>query len=209
MSYYESVDGLGRHGFSEGMGATFTTGTASEGMRAIQQGLQRMGLLAAGTGPTGADGLWGLRTAIALGTARTRLGRTDAPFRTMTRGRVDIPDDFIAAIQAAGTPAPTVMMIAPGTPAPTVATIAAGPPLPVPDPSTTLPVAITTTPVPPLVEETRPPSRTRMYLMIGGGVLVLGGLAAFALWPKKATPAAVAANRRRSRRNKRRRYSRR
>ena len=198
MSYYESVDGLGKHGFAEGMGIAFTTSTTpNEELRSIQQDLQRMGILAPGAGARGADGLWGLHTITALGTARTRLGRTAAPFTTMTRGRVNIPDDFIAAIHAAVPPVPTI------------AVIAAGPPLPVPDLSTTVPGTLTTTPVPPLVEETRAPSHTRMYLMIGGGVLVLGGLAAFALWPKKAAPAAVAANRRRMRRNKRRRYTRR
>jgi len=200
MSYYGTV-GRGLPGFTEGMGASFPIGSpsvvpANEGLRVIQQNLQRMGVMPAGTGPTGADGRFGFHTAHALTQAGTRLGRTTPASRfTLARGgrSVDIPDDFIAAIQAAAT-APD-----PAHPAG-------------PDPSTTpplpalpsgLPATTEATPLPPVVE---PPSRTRLYLMIGGAVVVLGGVATYALWPaKKSTP-----NRRRHvRRNRRRRTSRR
>jgi len=195
MSYYETVQGMGRLGFSEGMGAAFPVGRGTppnEGLRAIQQGLQRSGDLPPGTGPTGADGLWGFHTITALGLARTRLGRTAAAFSMTNAGRtVNIPDDFIAAIQ--GAPPAAVPTLPPG-PDPSTT-----PPPPAPPPGHIV-LATEAMPLPPVVE---PPSHTRMYLMIGGGVAVVGGVAAyFLLRAKKPTP------NRRTRRGQRRRTSR-
>lgn len=195
MSYYETVPGIGKRGFTEGMGAAFSgagdrSRVPSEGLRSIQQNLQRMGLLQPGTGARGADGLWGLYTAAALGQARTRLGRTAPAFSTTNAGRtVNIPDDFIAAIQAAANAA-TVAATAPVT----EASLPPGP-----DPSAVSPSTLTTSaPLPPVVEETSSPNM-RLYL-IGGSIAVVAlGAAAYMLWPRKTTP-----NRRRRRRHGRR-----
>jgi hypothetical protein len=200
MSYFETLPGRGRPGYSEGMGASFQgaadkSRTPNEGLRALQQALQRMGIPAAPAAPLVADGLWNFHTGAALATARLQLRHKPMAFTTTNGGRlVTVPDDFIAAIQAAavGPSAPSSPALGPG-----------------PDPSSTpsstpaLPAGLTTeaTPVPPAVE---PPSRTKLYLAIGGAVVVVGGIATYALWPKKkSTP------NRRTRRNRRRRTSRR
>jgi len=215
MSYYGA-----RPGFSEGMGAAFPVGFGvqpNEEMRAIQQSLQSSGDLPAGTGPTGANGLWGLHMPGALLHAKTRLKWPTAAFTLAPGGRtVNIPDDFIAAIQGtATTPTKTSRTLktfsfgpdpsaTPPPPPPLPTTEATPPPgwttEATPPPSwTPPPVAFV---VPPAVETA--PSHMRMYLMIGGGVVVIGGVAAFLLLRKKSTP-----NRRRRMRRNRRRTSRR
>lgn len=203
MSYYGTA-GPGLPGFTEGMGASFPGAgdrarTPNEGLRSIQQALQRMGIPAAPAAPLVADGLWGIYTAAALGLARRSLGRTAPPFSTTNAGRlITIPDDFIAAIQAAATAAVPTALTVPLPPGPDPS---ATPPPPAP-----LPGMLPTPEAMPLPPVVAPPSRTRLYLMIGGAVVVLGGVATYALWPaKKSTP-----NRRRHvRRNRRRRTSRR
>lgn len=196
MSYYETVQGMGKHGFTEGMGAAFS-GAAdrnrvpSEGLRSIQQNLQTMGLLQSGTGARGADGLWGPYTAAALGQARRRLARTAPAFLATNGGRlVTIPDDFIAAIQAAANAA-TEAAAAPAT----VASLPPGP-----DPSAVLPSTLHTWGLlPPLVEETSSPN-TRLYL-IGGSIAVVAlGAAAYMLRPSKTTPKTTPNRRRHIRR---------
>lgn len=163
MSYYETVGGIGLRGFSEGMGAAFTVSTTpNEELRSIQQGLQHMGLLAPGTGSTGADGRWGTHTASALTQAKTRLHRTAAAFSVTNAGRnITIPDDFIAAIHAAA--AEEVRAPLPSDTGP--------------DTSATLPSSLPSTVVPPAVEETTEPSRMRLYV-IGGSVLAIAAVAA-------------------------------
>lgn len=182
MTYYGS-----RPGFTEGgMGAAFAVSTTpSEGLRSIQRDLQRMGLLAAGSGATGADGLWGPRTAAAVTQAASRVGRTAAPFSTSNAGRlITIPDDFIAAIQAAASPAAVI------------ATLPMGP---MESGTMAEPSAFSTTLSPPPVEDALP-ARTRMYL-IGGSLAAIGTIAGiYFLWPKSSTP---------NRRRRARRYGRR
>jgi len=191
MSYYETIPGAGKHGFTEGMGAAFPgpgdkARTPNEELRAIQQNLQRMGLLEPGTGARGADGLIGLYTLSALTKAKERLGRTAAPFKPTNASKVyTIPDDFVVAIQAAADAASS-----PGTAllnttnAPTSVS-----PTAVPDPSTTLPDALVSPPLPPVVQETTPSSNTRLYLIGGSIAVVAVGAAAYMLWPrKKVTP---------------------
>lgn len=190
MSYYQSVSGLGKLGYAEGLGASFPTRETSESLRAVQQNLQRMGLLQPGTGARGADGRWGLYTAAALSQANARLGRprTPAPYVTARGGAsVEIRDDLIAAIQAAANAATATVTT------PTLDT----PPVPGPDPTTSTTTTATTTPLPPVVEET---SNMRLYVVGGTVAVVALGAAAYFLWPSKKT---VAANRRRARRRRR------
>jgi hypothetical protein len=181
VSYYESVSGIGRRGYSEGMGAAFPVGTVNEPLRAVQQSLQRMQLLAPGAGPSGADGRWGSRTAAALTQAARQLGRHSGspPFSVTNGGRtINIPDDFIAAIQAAGAPAAT-------TPLP-----------PPPDASTATPTT-EAQPLPLSVEETHAPSNMRLYLIGGTVAAVALGAAVYLLRSAPAAPRRVTANRRR------------
>jgi hypothetical protein len=196
MSYYESISGLGKLGYSEGMGATFSRDETSEGLRAIQQNLQRMGLLSPGSGATGADGRWGLHTATALVQAMNRLGWRPTEGRavayTMPAGTrtVSIPDDLIAAIQAAANAISSPLLTLPGPAA--SASAPAPAPAPAPEPAATLAPA----PLPPVVEET---PNTRLYIIGGAVVVAVVGAAAWLLWPKKT----VTANRRRRARRRR------
>jgi hypothetical protein len=184
MSYYETVGGIGLRGFSEGMGAAFTVSTTpNEELRAIQQDLQHLNLLAPGTGPTGADGRWGLHTASALTQAKTRLHRTGVAFAVTNAGRnITIPDDFIAAIHAAAVPIAAAPPVAPSSG---------------PDATTTSPSSLPSTVVPPAIEETTEPSRMRLYV-IGGSVVAITALAAAYMMKMKPN------RRRRVRRNRRR-----
>jgi hypothetical protein len=187
MSYFETLPGMGRPSYSDGMGAVFPTREESPGMLALQQGLQRMNLLPAGA----ATGRWTIATAAALAKANKNLGRTAAPrtgFTTTNRGaNVDVPDDLVAAIL--------------NTPSAPPAALPPGPdPAATPPPGMMLaePATTTTSLLPPAIQE---PSRTKLYVAAGLAVVAIGGVAAYALWPKKkSTP-----NRRRVRRNRRRR----
>lgn len=187
MSYYANIPGVRRPEFIEGgLGTLFSvTTTPSPGLRTIQEDLQRMGLLAAGTGASGADGRWGPITAAALEQARVRLGRPAPAYTISNAGHVvTIADDFIAALHAASTPA-AILATLPASPTASSATV---------DPTT----SVTTTAIPPPVEEGM--SRTQMYL-IGGSLAAVGTVAAFYFfWPKSTRNP-----RRRVRRNRRRR----
>lgn len=190
MSYYETIPGAGKHGFTEGMGAAFPgagdkSRVPNEGLRALQQNLLRMDL---SVPKLTANGLWDLWTASALTKARTKLGRTASPFTPTNAGRnVTIPDDFIAAIEAAANPAPAPSSLYLSLPTPPISASASS--ALVPDPSTTLPDALVSPPLPPVVQETAPSSNTRLYLIGGSIAVVAVGAAAYMLWPrKKVTP---------------------
>lgn len=173
MSYYGK-----KLAYTEGLGAAFTL-AVNEGMRSIQQDLQRLGLLDPGTGPTGADGRWGANTATAIGTAATRMGYTGATATVTNGGRnITISDDFIAALHRAA--------------------ISGMPSTPVrePDASATPATALPTTVITPDVEE---PWITRRTL-IGGAIAAGAAAAAYMLWSSSNTTP----NRRRRARRRRR-----
>jgi hypothetical protein len=168
-----------KHGYIEGLGAAFTL-AVSEGLRSIQEDLQRLGLLDPGTGPTGADGRWGANTSVAIGTAAMRMGYTGAPVAVTNGGRnITIADDFIAALHRvaiSGFPTTTVRA---------------------PDVSTTPSAALPTTVITPDVEEPWITPRT----LIGGAVAVGAVAAIYMMWGSGSTTR----NMRRFRRNARRR----
>lgn len=205
MSYYETIPGAGKHGFTEGMGAAFPSAVGGknratdEGLRALQQNLLRMNLEPRLT----ANGLWDLWTISALTKANTKLGRTTAPWKPTNASRnVTVPDDLIAAIQAAAdaaaAPSGSTLDLMSGSTPPSSPPISS-PATFAPDPSTTTPDALATPLLPPVVQETTPSSNTRLYLIGGSIAVVAVGAAAFMLWPrKKVTP-----NRRRSVKRKR------
>jgi len=227
MSYHESVSGLGRLGYAEGMGATFSRNETSEGLRAIQQNLQRMGLLGPGSGATGADGRWGLHTAAALTQAMDRLrwrptgGRAVAYTMPPGTRTVSIPDGLIAAIQAAAnaTPSPSPTLSLPGpspsltlslpgpaasAPAPAPAPASAPAPAPASAPASAPAPAPAPAPAATLAPAPLPPvvegtSSTRLYIIGGAVAVAVVGAAAWLLWPKKT----VTANRRRRARHRR------
>jgi hypothetical protein len=186
VSYYATIPGAKSAEFTEsGLGTLFAvTTTPSPGLRSIQEDLQRMGLLAAGTGPTGADGLWGRITAAALEQARVRLGRSAPAYTTSNAGHIiTIADDFIAALHAAAAPG-AILATLPPSPTSSVTTV---------DPATSL----SPTAIPPPVEEGM--SRTQMYL-VGGSLAAIGTVAAFYFfWPKSTRNGRVRRNRRRRR----------
>lgn len=168
-----------KHGYIEGLGAAFTL-AVSEGLRSIQEDLQRLGLLDPGTGPTGADGRWGANTSVAIGTAAMRMGYTGAPVAVTNGGRnITIADDFIAALHRvaiSGFPTTTVRA---------------------PDVSTTPSTALPTTVITPDVEE----SPGWLPWVVGGSLLAAIGIATMF----GGGVAAIRTNRRRFRRNARRR----
>lgn len=180
------VDGLE---FS-GLGETFPVSrTPSTGLASLQRDLQRLGLLAAGTGSDGADGKWGLHTATALTQAGRMIGWSGQPFTMQSSGhQVSIPDELITRLHAMP---PSAQIIQQGATLPTTA------------PPTTTPTVTPYTPSPEATILPVPPgdsSAWMPYALAGGAVLVVGGLAYWMMSPKRA----VAANRRhRVRRNRR------
>lgn len=108
---YESVAGgvgtMGGFGY-HGLGATFDINhvTGDPGVRELQEELQRIGLLAPGTGPTGADGKWGPRTKTNWGLAARMSGWKGEAYeescanRDCTRGTVTIPDDLFERVKS-------------------------------------------------------------------------------------------------------------
>lgn len=108
MSYLTRFGGQrGFGGFGYGsLGSTFSIGPVSEPLRSLQRELARLGYLQRDSGPFGADGYWGPRTALALRQAATYVRWTDAPYTptnadSLRRGTVEVPDDLIARIRAA------------------------------------------------------------------------------------------------------------
>jgi len=203
MSYFETLPGRGLHGFSEGMGTVFPTRQEDAGMRALQQNLQRMGALKPPGTPTGR---WDIYTAAALASAKKTLGLTfvGPGFKTASGGgNVDVNDALIAALQAPPPPALPTLPTGPD-PSATPSTV----------PAAFDPTTLTIAPsLPPSVATATPAdtmlpasSNTKMYVAIGAAVVVVGGIAAYALWPKKKT---TPNRRRRVRRNRRRRTTRR
>lgn len=194
----------------DGLGAILQTTTVDTGVRSLQQDLQRLGRLAAGTGSSGADGRWGPITANALTTEARAIGWSGAPFTQRTSTTVEVPDELIARIHAAAA--------APTTPGPTASATTAdlvpappGSTLALPGASTLAPPVIPTGPgiLPTPGEDTSAvPSTTNWPLIIGGGVGLVGiGLIMYSVWSVPTTKNRVRRNRvRRNKAKRTRRY---
>lgn len=203
MSYYESLQlfGLG-HGYVGGIGGlsddlVIDWSRADSAVLALQQELQRLGFLAIGAGQHGADGKWGPRTEHALTMAATYTGWVGAPFEARyenaqhNRGTVTVPTDLMAQLRAAA-PAPTG----------TTGRIGLGPAAPPPDDG-----RIIVPPVSELEPLPQQPLPWWPWVLIGGGVLMMGGAAMWMMRkPRRAEtrfsrrPTVLANRRRRSRR---------
>lgn len=183
MSYLTSFGGhRGFGGFGYGsLGSTFSIGPVNESLRSLQRELARLGYLQSDTGPFGADGYWGPRTALALRQAATYVRWTDAPYSpanadSLRRGTVEVPDDLIARIRAAS-PDPNATRAGDEVPAsPSDAVEPSGREVP--------PVSLPQGRAPWVVP-----------VAVAGGVAVM---AAVLLWPRRKRP--VSANRRSRRR---------
>lgn len=204
---YESVSGgvgtMGGFGYY-GLGATYDINYArgDEGVRELQRELQRIGLLAPGTGATGADGKWGPRTKTNWGLAARMAGWQGEPYEEKcanaecSRGTVTVPDDLIERIKSLPKLTPEqIAALRKGKTPPEEG----GPREPAPD--------LTAQPAARVTEG--PPSEDKGWIpaaVIGGGVLLVGGLVWYWMrgW-EPAEPAPVTPNRRRRRRKRRRR----
>ena len=190
----------------DGLGAILHTNTVDTGVRSLQQDLQRLGRLSAGTGSSGADGRWGPITANALTAQARAIGWSGAPFTQRTSTTVEVPDELIARIHAAAT--------APAAPGPTATTTT-------PDlvPSPTMTASSDTMPIIPTGPGILPgsssadtsvaPSTTNWPLIIGGSIagLTVIGLVAYSMMSAAPTKNRVRRNRVRRNRTKRsRRY---
>lgn len=107
MSYETLAGGgiFGGFGY-EGLSGTFPVQSENEGIREVQQELQRLGYMPAGQTIYGADGRFGPRTATALRAAARYVGWTDAPYTPsnaaeLRSGSVDIPEDLISRLKSA------------------------------------------------------------------------------------------------------------
>lgn len=107
MSYETLAGGgiFGGFGY-EGLSGTFPVQSENEGVREVQQELQRLGYMPAGQTIYGADGRFGPRTATALRAAARYVGWTDAPYTPsnaaeLRSGSVDIPEDLISRLKSA------------------------------------------------------------------------------------------------------------
>jgi len=100
-----------------GIGSTATVDTVrgDDGVRIIQTQLQRLGFLAPGTGPTGVDGKWGVRTENAMRAAAQYVGYTGTPY-TVSGTTVTVPDDLMNLIQNAPPLTPQQVQTIVGTP---------------------------------------------------------------------------------------------
>ena len=178
-----------------GLGADLTIRRRDSDTAALQHELQRLGFLVAGTGSSGADGIWGGTTAAALQAAARHVRWTEAPYSpsnaaTARSGTVRVPDDLLSRLRSArpasaGTPGALVPDDDAPVGPPRRRTI--GPHLDPPE-----------SPTAPSEGEID----WRPALLVGSGVLVIGGILAVIM--KKKRRVALAANRRRRRRRQRR-----
>jgi peptidoglycan hydrolase-like protein with peptidoglycan-binding domain len=98
-----------------GSTAAVNTVTGDDGVRIIQTQLQRLGFLAAGAGPTGVDGKWGVRTESAMRAAAQYVGYTAPPY-SVAGTTITVPDDLMNLIQNAPPPALQQVQTIVGTP---------------------------------------------------------------------------------------------
>lgn len=101
----------------DGVGSTAAVNTVAgdDGVRIIQTQLQRLGFLAAGTGPTGVDGKWGVRTENAMRAAAQYVGYTAPPY-SIAGTTITVPDDLMSLIQNAPPLTPQQVQTIVGTP---------------------------------------------------------------------------------------------
>lgn len=201
---YESVRGgvgtMGGFGYY-GLGGTYTIDhvRGDEQVRELQQELQRIGLLAPGTGPEGADGKWGPRTKTNWRLAARMAGWQGDPYEEQcsnadcTRGEVTVPDDLIERVKSLPRLTPDqIAALRQGKTPPEEG----GAREPAPD------TDLTVQP-PPTVKKDEDKGWIPAAV-IGGGVLLVGGLVWY--WMREwapAEPAPVTPNRRRRRRRRR------
>lgn len=203
---YESVSGgvgtMGGFGYY-GLGATYNIDhvRGDEQVRELQQELQRIGLLAPGTGAEGADGKWGPRTKTNWRLAARMAGWQGDPYEEKcanadcTRGEVTVPDDLIERVKSLPALSPEqIAALRRGKTPPEEG----GAREPAPD------MDLTVQP-PPTVKKDEDKGWIPAAV-IGGGVLLVGGLVWYWMrgW-EPAEPAPVTPNRRRRRRKRRRR----
>jgi hypothetical protein len=159
----------------DGLGAILQTNTVSSGVRSLQQDLQRLGRLAAGTGSDGADGRWGPLTAAALLAAARAAGWSGAPFTQRTSTTVEVADELIARIHTAATtstaPGPTTTTSTDLVPSPTTTTAD----MPI------IPSGPGILPGMPGADTTTPPSTTNWPLIIGGSVATVALIGVIAM----------------------------
>ena len=179
-----------------GLGANYTIGNKSESVVVMQQELQRLNFLGAGTQRFGADGYWGPRTAAALQGAARYVGYDGAAYSPSDAdrrrsGTVTVPDDLLDRLRAAS-PAP------PGTPG--SVTGAADPDgfvAPGPEETTLLKPGQRVTQGRAAQSSAAAPSNWVPAAVIGGAVLLAGGWMWYSMRPKR-----VRANKRRRRRRR-------
>lgn len=90
----------------QGMGGVYALGLRSDGMAELQRELQRLGYLMPGSGPYGADGRFGPRTATALRGAARYVGWTQDAYSPSGAaeahsGEVTVPDALLNRLRSA------------------------------------------------------------------------------------------------------------
>lgn len=205
---YESVSGgvgtMGGFGYY-GLGATYNIDhvRGDEQVRELQEELQRVGLLAPGTGSEGADGKWGPRTKTNWRLAARMAGWQGEPYEEKcansdcSRGEVTVPDDLIERVKSL-----------PRLSAEQISALRRGK-TPSEEGGEREPAPEMEVQPSPRVTETKT-DKDKGWIpaaVIGGGVLLVGGLVWY--WMREGSsaeqPAPVTPNRRRRRKQRRRR----
>ena len=201
---YESVAGgvgtMGGFGYY-GLGATAEIDhvRGDDTVRGLQEELQRIGLLAPGTGAEGADGKWGPRTKTNWRLAARMAGWQGDAYEEKcanadcTRGTVDVPDDLVERVKSLPRLSPDqIKSLRRGKTPPEEG----GTKEPAPDKSVPL--------APPPTEDKDADRGWVPAAVIGGGVLLVGGLVWYWMqnWESTETRPLMA-NRRRRRRRRR------
>jgi peptidoglycan hydrolase-like protein with peptidoglycan-binding domain len=171
MSYVRKGNEFAGYG---GIGSTANVNLTSgdDGVRIIQTQLQRIGFLAPGTGPTGVDGKWGVRTEAAMRAAAQYVGYTGTPY-TLSGNTITVPDDLMGLLQNAPplTPQQVQTITGSSTPGGMISTTT--------DTTSTTDTSLVTTPITNGAAAGSSPFPWLTVLLVGGGVV---GIAAVAYW---------------------------